>query len=79
MPFAVRSKLTLRGDRVNVDAGQAVDIVSDIFVQIGCSEDTAARVAEHLADTSLCGISKWLYDAICYTTHLQDRSRYRGD
>ena len=73
MPFAVRSKLTLRGDRVNVEAGHAVDIVSDIFVQIGCSEDTAGRVAEHLADTSLCGMeSHGVMRTLQYTEQFQN-------
>ena len=56
MPSTVRSKLTLRGERVNIAANRAVDTVSDIFRRIGCSEDTAKTVAEHLADTSLCGM-----------------------
>ena len=56
MNETVRSKLTLRGDRVRVDAAEAVEIVSDIFVRLGCREAIAREVAEHLADTSLCGM-----------------------
>ena len=56
MSAEVRSKLTLRGERVDVDATQAIDVVGDIFLQIGCSADTARLVAEHLTDTSLCGM-----------------------
>lgn len=56
MPSEVRSKLTLRGERVDVDATQAIEIVRDIFVRLGCSDSTARLVAEHLTDTSLCGM-----------------------
>ena len=53
---AVRSKLTLEGERLAIDAGAAVAIVADIFESCGCYRDTARAVAEHLADTSLCGM-----------------------
>ena len=52
----IRSKLSLHGERVPVEAAAAVAIVSDIFERLGCSEITAREVAEHLADTSLCGM-----------------------
>lgn len=50
------SKLTLRGERVAVAAAEAVGILSEIFRRIGCSENCASQVAEHLADASLCGV-----------------------
>lgn len=50
------SKLTLDGERVAVAAAEAVAIVREIFTRIGCSEDCALEVAEHLADASLCGV-----------------------
>jgi LDH2 family malate/lactate/ureidoglycolate dehydrogenase len=56
MPSDVRSRLTLRGERVPVTASEAIDVVSKILGRIGCSEAVAREVAEHLADTSLCGM-----------------------
>lgn len=73
MSAEVRSKLTLRGERVDVDAVQAIDIVSDIFVRIGCSTDTAQLIAEHLTDTSLCGMeSHGLMRTLQYATQFQN-------
>ena len=51
-----RSKLELHGGRVEITADAARQVVGDIFRQIGCSEETASCVAEHLTDTSLCGM-----------------------
>lgn len=56
MTSAIRSRLTLRGDRVRVDAAEAIETVTDIFVRLGCREAVAREVAQHLADTSLCGM-----------------------
>ena len=44
----VRSKLTLRGGRVAVEATDAVAIVTDIFTRLGCSAETAQAVARNL-------------------------------
>ncbi|MEM7193322.1 MAG: Ldh family oxidoreductase [Pseudomonadota bacterium] len=52
----VRSKLELDGARVDVKSSDAVNIVVRIFQSLGCSPETAVTVAEHLADTSLCGM-----------------------
>ena len=52
----MRSKLTLRGQRVPVESGEAIATAAQIFMRLGCSEDCAREVAEHLVDTSLCGI-----------------------
>ena len=69
----VRSKLTLRGGRVDVQAAQAIDLVSEIFTRIGCSEDDARAVAEHLADTSLCGMeSHGLMRTLQYAEQFQN-------
>ena len=73
MSFTVRSKLSLRGDRVPVVAAEAIDIVSDIFVRIGCRQQTAREVAEHLADTSLCGMeSHGLMRTLQYAEQFQN-------
>jgi LDH2 family malate/lactate/ureidoglycolate dehydrogenase len=69
----IRSKLTLRGGRVDIEASSAVDLVSDIFTRIGCREETARAVAEHLADTSLCGMeSHGLMRTLQYAEQLQN-------
>jgi len=69
----IRSKLTLRGDRVDIDSGAAIDIVADILCQLGCSEESARVVAEHLADTSLCGMeSHGLMRTLQYAAQFQN-------
>jgi len=52
----VRSKLELREDRVLLDVGEIIDRVTRIFENIGCSKQIAHEVAEHLADSNLCGV-----------------------
>jgi LDH2 family malate/lactate/ureidoglycolate dehydrogenase len=52
----IRSRLELRSGRVTVTAEAAIALVSAIFRALGCSEGVAAQVAEHLTDTSLCGM-----------------------
>ena len=56
MTTEVRSKLTLRSGRTDIQAQDAIEIVREIFLHIGCEPATAASVAEHLTDTSLCGM-----------------------
>lgn len=53
---AAPSKLELDGERVTISADEAVRTVSGIFRTIGCHDDIALGIAEHLADTSLCGM-----------------------
>ena len=73
MDTTVRSRLTLRGERVPVTAAEAIDIVSSIFRRIGCREAIAREVAEHLADTSLCGMeSHGLMRALQYAEQFQN-------
>lgn len=50
------SKLELEGPRQIISASESVKIVSRIFERLHCSAETARFVAEHLADTSLCGM-----------------------
>ena len=52
----VRSKLELREDRVVVGVNEIIDLVSGIFENIGCARAIAREVAEHLADSNLCGM-----------------------
>jgi hydroxycarboxylate dehydrogenase B len=73
MSSIYRSKLTLRGQRVAIDSGVAIGIVTEIFHQLGCGEETARVVAEHLADTSLCGMeSHGLMRTLQYATQFQN-------
>lgn len=50
------SKLELNGTRITVEAAEAISLISAIFRKLGCGDQTALQVAEHLADASLCGI-----------------------
>jgi len=52
----VATKLHLSGERVVVVAEEATDLVVGIFRGVGCSTETARVIAEHLADSSLCGV-----------------------
>lgn len=73
MPLEVRSKLTLRGNRLKIDAAAAVETATDIFVALGCSENIARIVVEHLADTSLCGMeSHGLMRTLQYAEQFQN-------
>jgi len=72
MSSIYRSKLTLRGNRVAIDSGAAIGIVAEIFRQLGCGDATARVVAEHLADTSLCGMeSHGLMRTLQYAAQFQ--------
>ncbi|MFT5218958.1 MAG: putative oxidoreductase [Planctomycetota bacterium] len=67
------SKLSLRGERLPIEAYQAISIVSAIFVALGCRDDTAIAVATHLADTSLCGMeSHGLMRCLQYAEQFQN-------
>lgn len=58
---------------MDVDADAAIAIVFDIFLRLGCSEATARSVAEHLADTSLCGMeSHGLMRTLQYAEQFQN-------
>ena len=52
----VRSKLELAEERVVIPLDEVVTLVSGIFENIGCSAGVAREVAEHLADSNLCGM-----------------------
>ncbi|MEM7426330.1 MAG: Ldh family oxidoreductase [Pseudomonadota bacterium] len=69
----VRSKLELRSGRVSVSAQDAVSLISAIFRAIGCADDVALQIAEHLADTSLCGMeSHGLMRTLQYAEQFQN-------
>ncbi|MDE0308325.1 MAG: Ldh family oxidoreductase [Acidiferrobacterales bacterium] len=50
------SKLDYDGKRVSVPAGHAITLITEIFHNIGCDVNAASTVAQHLVDTSLCGM-----------------------
>lgn len=52
----IRSKLDLKDERVVVALDDIIELVSGIFENIGCSEQVAREVTEHLADANLCGM-----------------------
>jgi LDH2 family malate/lactate/ureidoglycolate dehydrogenase len=55
-PFKTRSKLELKEARVTVALEEIVPLVAEIFENIGCSAAVSRQVAEHLADSNLCGM-----------------------
>ena len=54
--MSVRSKLTLKGSRIDLCATEVTTTLEVIFTRLGCASGTAHQVAEHLVDTSLCGM-----------------------
>ncbi len=50
------SKLQFDGQRLDITVDMAINTVSGILRGCGCSTETALMVAEHLADSSLCGV-----------------------
>ena len=55
-PIKIRSKLELNEERVLVSVDEIVDLVAGIFINMGCDSEVAKQVAEHLADSNLCGM-----------------------
>lgn len=67
------SKLALQSERVAVAAAEAVEIIGEILMRVGCGADAAREVAEHLADASLCGVeSHGLMRALQYVEQFQN-------
>ena len=50
------SKLQFDGQRLDITADTAINTVSGILRGCGCSTENALMIAEHLADSSLCGV-----------------------
>ena len=69
----VRSKLSLRGERISVNAHDASRLVQDIFQRVGCDSYTAQTIAAHLTDSSLCGLeSHGLMRTLQYAQQFRD-------
>ena len=92
LPSSAQSKLTLPGGRVDVNAEFAIGIVTEILLRQGCSLEIAQTVADHLADSSLCGVeSHGLMRILQYAKQFQNgymdakgrasvwRNEYGGD
>ena len=56
MTQVTRSKLTLNGGRTAVAANESIELIAAIFRELGTSATSAQHIAEHLTDTSLCGM-----------------------
>jgi uncharacterized oxidoreductase len=52
----IRSKLELDGEREVIAVDEIVDLVTEIFINTGCDVEVSREVAEHLADSNLCGM-----------------------
>ncbi len=52
----MRSKLELEEERIVIPVAEIVALVSGVFENIGCSVEVSREVAEHLADSNLCGM-----------------------
>ncbi|MEM7209044.1 MAG: Ldh family oxidoreductase [Pseudomonadota bacterium] len=73
MTQSPRSKLTLSGERTAVPAIETVEVISAIFRALGTSDNTASVIAEHLTDTSLCGMeSHGIMRTLQYAAQMQN-------
>ncbi|MFT5113121.1 MAG: LDH2 family malate/lactate/ureidoglycolate dehydrogenase [Parasphingorhabdus sp.] len=69
----VRSKLDLDGERVWIRPEIAIEILSGIFSKLGCEDKHALQIAEHLTDSSLCGMeSHGLMRTLQYAEQFQN-------
>ena len=50
------SKLDFDGVRLPVDGAEAIEVITDILIGLGCVGRVAGAIAEHLTDASLCGV-----------------------
>ncbi len=50
------SKLSYQGQRIKLKATDVSALLIKVLQRSGCPTSTAQSVAEHLVDTSLCGI-----------------------
>ena len=50
----ILTKLQLSGDRIEIAADQASEIIVDIFSRLGCQNEISLAITEHLIDANLC-------------------------
>ena len=73
MNHVVNSKLTLDEPRLEIEAVDAKSVLDEIFTAVGCVRSVSNMVAEHLVDTSLCGMeSHGVMRALQYVAQFQD-------
>ncbi len=69
----IRSKLELDEERVSIALDDAIDLVSGIFIALGCRREIAREIAVHLADANLCGMeSHGLMRTLQYAGQFED-------
>ena len=52
----MESKLYLKTKRVKIDLTESIDVLTKIFLKLGCSNEVSQEVSTHLSDANLCGI-----------------------
>ena len=52
----MKSKLKLKTRRVKIDLTESIDILTKIFLKLGCSKEVSQEVSTHLSDANLCGM-----------------------
>jgi uncharacterized oxidoreductase len=50
------SKLDYEGERTALKADEAISVLVDILHSYGCAPEPSSLIAEHLADSDLCGV-----------------------
>lgn len=50
------SKLDYQGERTALKADEAISVLVDILHSYGCAPEPSSVIAEHLADSDLCGV-----------------------
>ena len=52
----MESKLYLKTKRVKIDLTESIDVLTKIFLKLGCSNEVSQEVSTHLSDANLCGM-----------------------
>ena len=52
----MESKLYLKTKRVKIDLTESIDVLTKIFLKLGCSSEVSQEVSTHLSDANLCGM-----------------------
>ena len=52
----MESKLYLKTKRVKIDLTESIDVLTKIFLKLGCFNEVSQEVLTHLSDANLCGM-----------------------
>ena len=52
----MESKLYLKTKRVKINLTESIDVLTKIFLKLGCSNEVSQEVSIHLSDANLCGM-----------------------